>query len=98
MIKIKNPRLAAITRSDDAINAFSRASESGQARLALEVLVEIIPELIAKIDALEARLGVETTIEDVDAAPVEIVADEPSDPVPTKTARTKTPKEDATED
>lgn len=57
MTKIKNERLAAAVRTDIAEDAFKTAVDNGQARLALDVLGDLLPSVIERIEALELTLA-----------------------------------------
>jgi hypothetical protein len=56
-IEITNVRLANAVRTTDAVEAFSTAVENGQARLALDILENIIPALVQRIETLETALA-----------------------------------------
>lgn len=51
-IKLVNENLISYTRTTDALKAFENSATSGQSRLALEVLVEVIKGLVSEIDRL----------------------------------------------
>ena len=52
-IIIKNERLAATVRTDDASEAFSSAISNGQIRLAMDLLGEVIPEIVNRLESIE---------------------------------------------
>lgn len=55
-IEIKNERLAAAVRTNDAGLAFKTAVENGQTRLALDILESIFPNIIERLDEIETKL------------------------------------------
>lgn len=57
MTKIQNERLAAAVRTDVAEDAFKTAVDNGQSRLALDVLGDLLPSLMDRIEAIEASLS-----------------------------------------
>jgi hypothetical protein len=54
--KISSERLAQSIRTEDALAAFEQSVGNGQARLAVEVLVDVINALVDKVDELEEKL------------------------------------------
>lgn len=78
MTKIQNERLATVVRTDVAEDAFKTAVDNGQARLALDVLGDMLPTLINRIEALEASLAAmaSKTSEPVTAKPATKLAKE----------------------
>jgi osmotically-inducible protein OsmY len=55
--KISSERLAQSVRTDDALAAFEQSVGNGQARLAIEVLVDVINALVDKVDELEEKMS-----------------------------------------
>ena len=68
-IEITNSRLATAVRTNDAMEAFSTAVENGQARLALDILENIIPVLVQRIETLESSLN--DAVQSKESAPVQ---------------------------
>lgn len=61
--KLTNQNLINYARTEDAHEAFVNSVESGQTRLALEVLVDLINGIVSKLEELDT---------DVDSASVEL--------------------------
>lgn len=55
-IKLVNENLISYTRTTDALRAFENSANSGQSRLALEVLVEVINGLVKEVERLNDLL------------------------------------------
>jgi hypothetical protein len=72
-IKLTNKNLITYSRTDDALEAFQRSADSGQTRLAIEVLAELVTGLIEEIEIIKEMLESkdEGTQAEVTAAVVE---------------------------
>lgn len=51
-LKLTNERLINTLRTDDALAAFKTAVDNGQSRLALDILGDFLPSLVANIETL----------------------------------------------
>lgn len=73
-IKLTNQNLISYARTEDAHEAFVNSVGNGQARLALEVLVDLIDGMIEKIEELEAAVGISSSdsSEEIADAPQEL--------------------------
>jgi hypothetical protein len=56
-IEIVNERLANAVRTTDAVAAFMGAVENGQSRLALDILGDMLPTLLSRLDELESAVA-----------------------------------------
>lgn len=87
-IKLKDQALISYTRSEDAVEALNMTVKNGQARLALQALVDIVNELVEKVDALENSIT-------KSSAPEKVVKQEVKEKKTTDTAeKTVKAKED----
>lgn len=73
---------------DDAVEAFRRSVTNGQARLAIEILVDIVDALVEKIDELESRLEPPSVIQ-TEETPVAIEYKKENKPQPKIDAKPK---------
>jgi len=55
-IKLKDSALVSYTRSEDAVQAFNMTVKNGQARLALQALVDIVNSLVERVITLEEMI------------------------------------------
>lgn len=85
MTKIQNERLAAAVRTDVAEDAFKTAVDNGQSRLALDVLSDLLPSLLERLDSIEALISAlanklpESAVKPVTKAPKEAKEAESAD-------------------
>lgn len=56
-IKLKNEQISSFLRTDDALQALNTSVDNGQIRLSLQILVEVIEDLLNKIDSLTEKLN-----------------------------------------
>lgn len=76
--KLTNNNLINYARTDDAHEAFVNSVGNGQARLALEVLVDLINGIVDKLEELDLKINpsveaqVSEITEQVDISPVQI--------------------------
>jgi transcription termination factor NusB len=70
--KLTNQNLINYARTDDAHEAFVNSVGNGQARLALEVLVDLVNGIISKLEEIEESINPKISEEtQVESAPVE---------------------------
>lgn len=55
--KLTNQNLISNTRTDNAVKAFEQSVGNGQARLAIEVLVDVINGMVIKLEELEEKIN-----------------------------------------
>jgi len=56
-IKLKDSALISYTRSENAVEAFNMTVKNGQARLALQALVDIVNSLVERVTSLEETIN-----------------------------------------
>lgn len=56
-LNIKNEKLSQVTRTDDGVRAFEVAADNGQLRLAVDILNDLLPSIVDKIEEIEQKIN-----------------------------------------
>lgn len=56
-IKLKNEQISSFLKTDNALQALNTSVDNGQIRLSLQILVEVIEDLLDKVDSLTEKLN-----------------------------------------
>ena len=76
-ITIKNDTISTYLNTDDGLIGFTKAVDNGQTRLALQVLVEVVAQLIDRVSFLESFIE-EDSVEDTAPVHEEIAIEQKS--------------------
>lgn len=76
-ITIKNDTISTYLNTDDGLIGFTKAVDNGQTRLALQVLVEVVEQLIDRVSFLESFIE-EDSVEDTAPIHEEIAIEQKS--------------------
>lgn len=75
-ITIKNDTISTYLNTDDGLMGFTKAVDNGQTRLALQVLVEVIEQLVDRVSFLESFIEEDSAEENIPSAQEEIVIEQ----------------------
>jgi hypothetical protein len=87
-IIIKNDTISTYLNTDDGLIGFTKAVDNGQTRLALQVLVEVIEQLVDRVSFLESFIEEDSAEEDIPSAQEEIVIEQKDSIQKSKTTST----------
>ena len=85
-ITIKNDTISTYLNTADGLIGFTKAVDNGQTRLALQVLVEVIEQLVDRVSFLESFIEEDSAEEDIPSAQEEIVIEQKDSIQKSKTA------------
>lgn len=87
-ITIKNDTISTYLNTDDGLIGFTKAVDNGQTRLALQVLVEVIEQLVDRVSFLESFIEEDSAEKNISPAQQEITIEQKESIQKSKTATT----------